>query len=375
MILFLGFSGEGKRGGEVYSSKLLSFLVSRFPDVVPLQIPKLPPELKSICRHATYNYRRVSNNRPSLIITDVSSGLRDVLAVHKNKKLKGKFLLLIQEQRTTYRINNPIARTVVRACEKYYVRQADIILVNSEYSAKIARKKGLRKRTRIIVANPGLQLSPIVGEQAGYANREEGETLELLFVGECIERKGVRYIIEALGLLKDRNIVLNIAGQFSPEDPYCKNITNLINRLGLKDRINFHGFLQREELEKLYRSSSIFILASISEGYGMVLAEAMNFGLPVIATTAGAIPELITDGVNGILVRPADSESIAAAIIKLYKNKELREEFSRNNLERSKNLFSWKDFQNKLETELVPAIEHAAGIKALAVNKSVDLDK
>jgi glycosyltransferase involved in cell wall biosynthesis len=375
MILFLGFLAEGKRGGEVYTSKFLSFLVSRFPDVIPRQMPKFPPELKSIFRHAIYNYRRVARNRPALIITDVSSGLRDILAVYKNKKQNGKLLLVIQEQRVTYRINNPIAKRIVRACEKYYVRRADIILVNSEYSANIARNKGLKEKTKVIIANPGLQPFPHVNKQTEYNYDGDDEPLKLLFVGECIERKGVKYIIEALGHLKDQNIILNFAGKFSPEDPYCKNIANLINRLGLKDRVSFYGFLERDELEKLYRSSSIFILASISEGYGMVLAEAMNFGLPIIATTAGAIPELVTDGVNGILVRPANSKSIAAAISKLYENKELIRKFSRNNLERIKNLSTWEDFENKLEKELVPAIEQIAGIGTLTDSNSVDLNK
>lgn len=375
MILFLEFLAEGKRGGEVYSSKLFSFLISRFPQVIPRQIPKIPPELRSIVRHAIFNFRRVRQNRPDLIITDVSSGLRDIPAVYKNKKQNGKLLLVIQEQRVTYRVNNPLAKRIVRACERYYVRKADILLVNSVYSLKIARLKGLKDKTEVIIANPGLQLSAGINERPEPIIEGDHEPLKLLFVGECIERKGIKYIIEALGLLKEKDVLLNIAGRFNPEDPYCRKILDSIDRLGLKDRVKFHGYLQRDELDKLYRSSSIFILASISEGYGMVLAEAMNFGLPIIATTAGAIPELVADGVNGILVRPADSGSIAAAIDNLYKDKELMRKFSRHNLHRAKSLSTWKDFEDKLENELVPAIERIAGIGALSDNKSADLNK
>ena len=105
---------------------------------------------------------------------------------------------------------------------------------------------------------------------------------------------------------------------------------------------------------------------SLMEGYGMALAEAMSFGLPIVATSAGAIPELVKDKVNGIIVNPGNSEELASALKTLIEDAELRNVYGRNNLEKSKTLHTWKDYDEALDNVLVPALETIAGLEKTA---------
>ena len=89
----------------------------------------------------------------------------------------------------------------------------------------------------------------------------------------------------------------------------------------------------------------------------LAIAEALAYGLPIVATDIGAIPELVTDRVNGLLVPIKNSQAIADGVEKLINDDNLRAEFAKNNLSKAKNLASWDTFDSVLDTELVPLID------------------
>lgn len=126
--------------------------------------------------------------------------------------------------------------------------------------------------------------------------------------------KGYEYLFDALPLLKERvgrPFVLAVVGAGPFEADYRARAA----RLGMTGCIRFLGF--RKDLPDLMCAADIFVLASLAEAFGLVLAEALYLGTPVVATTAGAIPEIVEDGVSGRLVPPADSEALAAALAEL----------------------------------------------------------
>jgi glycosyltransferase involved in cell wall biosynthesis len=138
----------------------------------------------------------------------------------------------------------------------------------------------------------------------------------ILNVATFEAKKGQRFLIEAFGRLAaaDPDLHLVIAGR--PEGTY-QAITQQVRRLGLEQRVLLLGDVPHDRIGKLYASASLFCLSSLAEPFGIVLLEAGLFGLPVVATRVGGVPEIISDGVNGILVPPGDSTALAGAVRRL----------------------------------------------------------
>ena len=114
---------------------------------------------------------------------------------------------------------------------------------------------------------------------------------------------------------------MTIAGA-GPEERKLKRYTET---LGIKKDVHFLGYVRDEvELSRLYQDSDVFILPSYTEGVPKVILEAMANGLPVVATSVGGIPEIIQDGLNGLLVPSGDAEAICDSVYRLLKDEELR---------------------------------------------------
>jgi glycosyltransferase involved in cell wall biosynthesis len=143
----------------------------------------------------------------------------------------------------------------------------------------------------------------------------------LLAVGRLVEKKGLEYLIRACRQLVDqkRDFVCHIIGP-GPERP---KLETLIAKLALQDVVKLCGALPHEKVVEQYNQAAIFVLPCICgsdgslDGIPNVLAEAMAMKLPVVSTTVSAIPELVQDQVNGLLVPPGDEKALAAALARL----------------------------------------------------------
>jgi len=180
--------------------------------------------------------------------------------------------------------------------------------------------------------------------------------MRLLYVGECSRVKGLVYLVEAMARLPEAEARLDIAGGHSQEPAYYQYLLQLVDKYRLHDRVRFHGFVGREELERLYMQSDILMVPSLLEGYGMVVAEAYCYGLPVIASDAGALGEIIRHGENGLLVQPADPTALVYAVHQFIENPTLRENMAGANIRRASTLRTWADFAATLDTELTPLL-------------------
>lgn len=132
--------------------------------------------------------------------------------------------------------------------------------------------------------------------------------IKVVCVARLIERKGLKYLIKAIGELKDNNIKLIIVGEGNQEEELKKFAVEL----KVSDRVDFKGYVNHNQIADIYKNSDIFVLPSLNEGMSNALLEAMGTGLPVIVTDTGGTHELI-DG-NGIIVPMGDSNAIAEAI-------------------------------------------------------------
>ena len=126
-------------------------------------------------------------------------------------------------------------------------------------------------------------------------------------------------------------------------------------RYGLGGRIAVPGAVSRERLAELYAGADLFTLASHYEGYGMVFSEAIACGLPIIATTAGAIPETVPAGA-GVLVAPDDAAALAAALRRVIENREERRRMTAAAREAAHSLPNWQDSAKLFARALEDAI-------------------
>jgi phosphatidyl-myo-inositol dimannoside synthase len=128
-------------------------------------------------------------------------------------------------------------------------------------------------------------------------SKDSGGPLRLLCVGRLIERKGQHHLIAAVKQLVDEgmDVTLDLVGT---GDAQVANKVQ-VDRLGLGDRVHFHGYVPREKIIDVYRAADVFVLPSYNEGMSVALLEAMASGLPVIVTPTGGTPELVQDGING----------------------------------------------------------------------------
>ncbi|MFQ6102748.1 MAG: glycosyltransferase [Candidatus Glassbacteria bacterium] len=150
--------------------------------------------------------------------------------------------------------------------------------------------------------------------------------LSVLSVARLDMDKGLDYLIRAVAGLQGKieGLSLTLVGD-GPARGYLEQLTG---ELGVRSKVHFAGALEHDEVVKEYRKADAFVLPSFWEGIPVVLIEAMASGVPVVATRITGIPELISDGQNGILVRAGESEALASALLTLYENPSLRERFS-----------------------------------------------
>lgn len=147
--------------------------------------------------------------------------------------------------------------------------------------------------------------------------------VQLLSVGSVIPRKAFHILVQALEPLKSLSWTLTIAGDVTRDAPAYEHLQEVIRRCSLADRVHVLGAVSSSELQNLYAKSDVFVLASLYEGYGMVFAEAMANGLPIVATTGGAIADTVPKGA-GVLVEPGQVAALSDAIRSLIQNDDYR---------------------------------------------------
>ncbi len=172
--------------------------------------------------------------------------------------------------------------------------------------------------------------------------RLEPEQGSVLFVGNSEDRnKGARYLIEALNLLQhDVDFRLTLVDRKMKD---LKIVPPLVWKYGLTRLVEYTGHLSTPELVRQYNRAQVLVSPSLYEGFGLPAAEAMACGVPVVATRAGALPEVVEDGVTGLLVPPADPHALADAVRRLLSDPELCRRMGRAGRERIVQRFTWRE--------------------------------
>ena len=165
-------------------------------------------------------------------------------------------------------------------------------------------------------------------------------------LGRLAWQKGIHYFLDAAALIlkKDTEVEFIIVG----DGPLEKELKSYSRSIGLHSKIHFLGF--RTDNFELLKLMDVFILSSIDEGLPMVLLEAMAMEIPVVVTSVGGIPEVISTGVDGILVKPRDSVAAAKAIETVLNDGILKKQLVSNAKEKVHTCFSIEAMTKKYVT-------------------------
>jgi alpha-1,3-rhamnosyl/mannosyltransferase len=303
--------GRRRTGDETYIASLLQelagapeeiFAVTRRPDLVPsgiepvelparnqiirmtLSLPRLLRRLHADLAHFLYAIPPGYRGRSVVTVHDLSfEHLADVMG------FKDRLLFRTQVPRS--------------------VRRADRVLTGSEWTKRDLIERYDLAAERIVVTPYGVD--PVYHPEGPRADGHYA-----LFVGAIQPRKDPVNALEALALLNgDLKLVL-----IGPDKLGGDQVRQAVDRLGLQQRVEWKGHVERDELSALYRGAAVLVFPSRYEGFGLPVVEAMASGTPVVATTAGAIPEVAGDA--AVLVEPGDPVALAGGIERALADRE-----------------------------------------------------
>jgi len=158
------------------------------------------------------------------------------------------------------------------------------------------------------------------------------EKVYLISGGRHVRRKDFGTLIKVLTVLDSNNVEILLFG----DGPEQEQLRNLAAKLGVADRVHFLGFISEEKKFQYLNASDIYVLSSLHEGFGIVIQEAMQVGLPIVATNYGGQVDLIEDGVNGFLVDVGDYKAIAGKVKIILDDDVLSTKIKRANREKIK---------------------------------------
>jgi glycosyltransferase involved in cell wall biosynthesis len=195
--------------------------------------------------------------------------------------------------------------------------------------------------------------SNVSAEASGNIDRSRFSAKNILFVGVEWERKGGPVLLEAFRLLRREHpeARLTIVG-CSPQ----------ISEPG----VHIEGRVPLAEVARYYRSASVFCLPTLNEPFGLVFLEAASFGLPVVATRIGAIPEIVMDGKSGYLVEPQNAAELAARLGDLLRDPRRAEQFGTYGHEWVSRRYSWEETGNRLFSHIKRATRRSLRDKSNA---------
>jgi glycosyltransferase involved in cell wall biosynthesis len=189
--------------------------------------------------------------------------------------------------------------------------------------------------------------------------RTPGRDRSILFVGRLIERKGVAHLIRALGAV--RKVVsarLVVIGD-GPERP---RLERLARERGLAEYVEFRGRVTEAALRDAYADADVFALPSVldarqdTEGLGVVLLEAMNYSVPVVASEIGGITDIVQHDRTGILVRPGDDDALADALTRVLSSEALSRRLGESGRQLLRETFNWDRIVDRWEAVYTAAL-------------------
>jgi glycosyltransferase involved in cell wall biosynthesis len=354
-ILYLANTGNLIGGGEISLLDLLHGLnkekfnplvVCPFKGDLTEEIEKLGIEVEIV------QMKGLKIPNPFLFISSI---------IKLSRILKDREILLVHANGSRCAIYGVIACKIVKVpiiwhvrilesnglLDRFLAKFSSIIIVNS--NAVKERFKWLKDKNRLEVIYNGIDLKKFSPSFKGEKIRKEfGFSMEMPIIatiGRLDWYKAHRYFLQAAKKVK--KIIPNAHFLIVGDGDSRGYLENLTKELGLGENVIFAG--DRKDIPDILSSVDLFVLSSVSEGFGRVVVESMACEKPVVATRVGGIVEIVEDGITGKLVPPKNSQALAEVIIELLNNKREAKNMGIAGRKRAERMFDIEENVKKTE--------------------------
>lgn len=214
-------------------------------------------------------------------------------------------------------------RVIMKLCNNLY-ESGELIISPSQMIKKELENTGVKKP--IVVISNGMDLTRFRGQPKRPSTKPR-----LLHVGRISFEKNCNVVLKAFKIIQEKipEATLDIIG----EGPAITSLGIQAGQLGIKDNVNFLGFISHSTLHEVYPKYDLFVTASTMETQGLVVLEAMACGLPCVGVDSYALPELIQNDRNGYAVKSFDHKDMAAKCLQILADPDMYEKFSNQSLE------------------------------------------
>lgn len=309
-------------GGYIYDRKLVEHLRSQGDRVEIISLP-----WRNYGRHLTDNLSLTLRRRLRRISVDMllQDELNHPSLFWLNGWLRSKMhypVIAIVHHLRCSEARPAWQNRLYRWVERQYLLSVDGFVLNSQTTRGIVEGVLGAAKPAVVAYPAGDRLRPqlLPGQIADRA-RQPGP-LRILFIGNLIPRKGLHTLLDGLSCLSRSTWQLDVVGRLDLDPAYTRSIQRRIARMGLTSQVSLSGSLPDVQLGLRLAQSHLLCVPSSYEGFGIVYLEGMGFGLPAIASTAGAAPEIITHGQDGFLIPPGDGAALAGHLNSLIQDRE-----------------------------------------------------
>lgn len=315
---------EARTGGTIYDRRIVRGLQKRAWRVDVLELDDSFPYPTAHARaQADAAFAGIASG--SVVIVDsLALGALPDLIMRETERVR---IVALMHQPLSAAIGlEPAVATHFAEAERRALRAAALVVVTGQATRALLAPYDV-SADRLVVVEPGTDVPvgacTVVQDGHSETAARAGNRVELLSVGAVHPGKGHDLVLESLASVQSRSWHLTCAGSLTRDPATADRLREFAATLDIADRVSFLGDLDRQELADCYVAADVFVLATRQETYGMAVAEALAHGLPVVATTTGAIPDLVGDEA-GILVSVDDKAALIGALSRILKDAALR---------------------------------------------------
>lgn len=314
MVLATGFQGDGAFPASIKDSEVrILKLKSLARDINPFRDVSAIFEIRNLIKKESPNILFLNSSKAGFVGSLASLGLKT---------------------KVIYRIGGWSFRDPGPKWKKWLFKKLeqlssgwkDYIVVNSLDDANIAKDLNIKPRKKLVLIHNGVdtyKIEPMNRNEAINKLKLPDNKIVVGTIANYYPAKGLLDLVEAASFLKHReDIQFVIIG----DGPDRDKIRSKIDSLDIKDKVTLSGRINNAS--NLMQAFDIFLLSSLKEGFPWAVIEAMASKIPVIATSVGAVPEIIESGKNGIIVEPGQPKRIVEAILYLVDNERVRDELA-----------------------------------------------
>lgn len=221
-------------------------------------------------------------------------------------------------------------------------RKTDAVTVISNYLAGYVKMQNPKVPVSLIPNGVDLQQFPVSSFQFPVKDKKENT---IITVSRLVDKNGVGDLIEAMAIV--RNEITDAKLVIIGDGPLKECLKFKVKSLKLENNIEFLGEISNDQLPQYLARAVVFARPSLSEGLGTAFLEAMASGLPIIGTPVGGIPDFLKDGETGLFCKVADPKDLADKIVKMFKDRQLREKIINNSRTLVSQKYNWDNIAEK----------------------------